>query len=92
VRFWYVCEDGGVQAWDSGVLPQPTTLDQGRYRELLLRAVSTLLQPFGISEKRLRQEIAAACPARPLSLWKLPDAGLAARPDSAVRPPAPPPH
>jgi len=92
VRFWYVCEDGGVQAWDSGVLPQPTTLDQGRYRELLLRAVSTLLQPFGIGEKRLRREIAAACPARPLSLWKLPDAGLAARPDSAVRPPAPPPH
>ncbi len=73
VRFWYVYEENGVQAWDSGRLPQPGELDTRRYRELLYRAVATILQPFGISEKRLRQEIAAGFPFRPLSLWNLSD-------------------
>ncbi|PWH14514.1 MAG: hypothetical protein DDG59_13055 [Anaerolineae bacterium] len=70
VRFWYVCEKSGVRAWDLGALPHPTELDYRRYRELLLRAVSTLLQPFGMDEKRLRQAMAAAFPVEAIPLWK----------------------
>ncbi len=70
VRFWYVHAKSGVRPWDLGNLPPLTELDLGRYRELLLRAVSTLLQPFGISERRLRQEIAAGFSIQPLSLWR----------------------
>ncbi len=69
VRFWYVCDPSGVRAWDSANPPQPSEFDVRQYAELLMRAVSTILQPFGISEKRLRQEIAAGCSVQPLSLW-----------------------
>lgn len=86
VRFWYVGEQSGVLAWDAGKPPQPAMLDQRRYRQLLLRAVGTLLQPLGIDEKHLRQEIADGLPVRSLSLWQPPDLGVTARLAADVQP------
>lgn len=71
VRFWYVGDKSGVCAWDSGAIPSLSRLDLRRYRELLLRAVAALLQPFGVSEMRLRQEMADGFPVQPLSLPSL---------------------
>ncbi|MCX8060977.1 MAG: hypothetical protein N3D16_00180 [Anaerolineales bacterium] len=66
VRFWYVADQCGVRAWDLGKVALPSELDIRRYRELLLRAIATLLQPFGMSETRLRQEISSGFSAQPL--------------------------
>jgi DNA polymerase-2 len=78
VRFWYVYGKSGVRAWDSGNPPPPSELDKERYGELLLRALSSILQPFGVGEERLRQELTSGCSARSLSLWKIGVQNLAA--------------
>jgi DNA polymerase elongation subunit (family B) len=59
VRFLHTLGEPGVHAWD---LPQPPDLrsiDQGRYRELLLRAAATILQPFGVQEEDLKTRVIA---------------------------------
>jgi DNA polymerase-2 len=55
VRFLYLIGKGSVHAWDLPHLPNPARIDRDRYAKLLLRAASTILQPFGIDEARLRK-------------------------------------
>ena len=54
VRFLYTRGEPGVHAWDLPVPPDPASVDTARYAELLLRAASTLLGPFGVNEETLR--------------------------------------
>ncbi len=59
VRFVYTLGEPGVHAWD---LPEPVdvrSIDQERYRVLLLRAASTILQPFGLQEDDLKTRVFA---------------------------------
>jgi len=50
IRFLYTLGEPGVYAWDSSEPFQPEMLDLARYRTLLLRAVHTVLGPFGVDE------------------------------------------
>lgn len=67
VRFLYTRGAPGVRAWDLAEQVNPKTVDVHYYRELLLRAALSVLQPFGMTETLLRQRIsgcsqtAAAC-------------------------------
>ena len=67
VRFLYTIGSPGVHAWDLPERPDPASLDIDRYIILLIRAASTVFQPFGVSEKILRN-------------WLLSNAGYAAPP------------
>jgi DNA polymerase elongation subunit (family B) len=51
VRFVYTRGEPGVHAWDLPGPLDPRTLDTARYVELLLRAVHTVLTPFGFSRQ-----------------------------------------
>jgi DNA polymerase-2 len=53
IRFVYTRGKPGVAAWDLVGLPSREQLDIERYRTLALRAVYTVLQPFGITEETL---------------------------------------
>jgi DNA polymerase II len=53
VRFLYTRGEPGVHAWDLPGSPITATLDVPRYRELLLRAAHSILQPLGMDEIRL---------------------------------------
>jgi DNA polymerase-2 len=53
IRFIYTLGEPGVYAWNTPEPPAPETLDLDRYRTLLLRAVHTVLQPFGVDEAML---------------------------------------
>jgi DNA polymerase-2 len=53
IRFLYTLGKPGVYAWDSSEPFQPEMLDLERYRTLLLRAVHTVLGPFGVDESVL---------------------------------------
>jgi DNA polymerase-2 len=57
VRFIYTLGDPGVHAWDAAEPPVPASVDVRRYTTLLVRAASTVLQPFGISETALRNRL-----------------------------------
>jgi DNA polymerase-2 len=48
VRFMYTLGDPGVRAWDLPETFNPATIDRQYYRKLLLRAASSVLQPFEI--------------------------------------------
>jgi DNA polymerase-2 len=53
VRFVYTLGRPGARAWD---LPQPlnpASLDLPRYKKLLIRAASAVLQPLGVDEAQL---------------------------------------
>lgn len=52
-RFLYIRGGAGVHAWDLPRRPLPAEVDVARYRILLLRAASAVLQPFGVSEAEL---------------------------------------
>jgi DNA polymerase-2 len=52
-RFLYIRGGTGVHAWDLPRRPLPAEVDVARYRILLLRAASAVLQPFGICEAEL---------------------------------------
>lgn len=67
IRFVYTRGDPGVHAWDLPLPPDPASLDVPRYAELLLRAASSVLSPFGVEEDVLR-------------LWLFSNAGYAAPP------------
>ena len=53
VRLLFTRGDPGVYAWDLPAPPDPAALDMDYYQELLLRAASNLLQPFGLDEESL---------------------------------------
>jgi DNA polymerase-2 len=57
VRFVYTLGHPRVRAWDLPSLPDARSLDTHRYVELLLRAVETVLTPFGFSRKELDEWI-----------------------------------
>jgi len=67
VRFVYTRGKPGVYAWDLPTPPEPAILDIERYTTLLLRASSTVFQPFGVDEESLRD-------------WVIANAGYAAPP------------
>jgi DNA polymerase II len=67
VRFLYTRGEPGVHAWDLPISPDPASIDTARYAELLQRAASTLLGPFGVNEQTLR-------------LWLFSNAGYCAPP------------
>jgi len=51
VRLIYTLGKPGAHAWDLPNSPDPRTVNVARYRELLLRAVHTLLEPLGMSRE-----------------------------------------
>ncbi len=53
VRFLYLRGEPGVQAWDLPEAPPQAALDFARYRTLLLRAASNVVQPLGLDEATL---------------------------------------
>lgn len=54
VRFLFVESESGVYNWDQPIEEYPPEpIDRPKYRELLARAVSSVLWPFGISAKDL---------------------------------------
>ncbi|UCD98767.1 MAG: hypothetical protein JSV42_17760 [Chloroflexota bacterium] len=55
VRFLYTRGEPGVYAWNLPEPPDPSSVDVERYSELLLRAATTLLEPFGVSKQLLYQ-------------------------------------
>jgi DNA polymerase elongation subunit (family B) len=55
VRFLYTRGEPGVYAWNLPQPPDPASVDVERYSELLLRAATTLLEPFGVSRPLLSQ-------------------------------------
>ena len=59
VRFIYTMGEPGVHAWDLPQTPDIRTVDQERYRVLLLRAAATILQPFGLQEEDLKTRVFA---------------------------------
>jgi DNA polymerase II len=59
VRFVYTLGEPGVHAWDLPQLPELHSIDQERYRVLLFRAASTILQPFGVQEQDLKTQVIA---------------------------------
>jgi len=65
VDFIYTRGKPGVYAWDLPRPPDPRSPDLERYAVLLLRAASTILGPFGLSED-LVQSLAQPQPARQL--------------------------
>jgi DNA polymerase II len=68
VRFILTRGEPGVFAWDLPDSPDSAAIDTARYIELLLRAASTVLQPFGFDEAGLKNWILnnAAAPSLPL--------------------------
>jgi DNA polymerase-2 len=59
VRFVYTMDKPGVHAWDLPDPPDVRSVDQARYRVLLLRAIATILQPFGLKEEDLKTRVFA---------------------------------
>jgi DNA polymerase II len=71
VRFVYTRGKPGVRAWDLPDPPDPATIDIQRYTTLLLRAVHTVLEPFGIQAEAL-PGLAQRLPVRQLTLYANP--------------------
>lgn len=59
VRFVYTLGEPGVHAWDLPQPPDVRSIDQERYRILLLRAAAAVLQPFGLKEEDLKTRVFA---------------------------------
>jgi DNA polymerase-2 len=57
VRFVFILGNTKVHAWDLSTPPDPARLDIERYSTLLLRAAATILQPFGLDEALIRQQV-----------------------------------
>ncbi len=56
VRLLYL-RGGQVRAWDLPQPPNPKTIDHARYKELAIRAASSVFYPLGVSEQNLRERI-----------------------------------
>jgi DNA polymerase-2 len=59
VRFVYTLGEPGVHAWDLPELADVRSIDQERYRVLLIRAAAAILQPFGLQEEDLKTRVFA---------------------------------
>jgi DNA polymerase-2 len=53
VRFLHLRGDPDVHAWNLPEPPDPARLDVNRYRTLLLRAASAVVQPLGVEQEQL---------------------------------------
>ncbi len=53
IRFLYTRGEPGVHAWDLDEAPAFANLDVKRYRTLLARAISAVLEPLGMQEETL---------------------------------------
>lgn len=56
-RMRYLRTRSGVLAWDVPAQPGPQAVDAAYYEELLFRAAYEVLQPLGITESRLREQV-----------------------------------
>ncbi len=57
VHFLYTLGEPGVYAWDLPEPPDSSALNFGYYRELLLRAAVSVLEPFGIGRTKLEERL-----------------------------------
>jgi DNA polymerase-2 len=57
VRFIYTLGEPGVWAWDRPGEPPVDGVDRARYADLLIRAAAAVLQPLGVQEQRLREQL-----------------------------------
>ena len=57
MRFIHTLGEPGVHAWDLPIPPDPRSVDVKRYQTLLMRAASSILQPFGIQEQALSERL-----------------------------------
>jgi DNA polymerase-2 len=71
VRFLYMLGEPGVWAWDLPTIPDRRALDISRYEILLIRAVSGILQPIGITEKNIKEWI-STCAGYSCAPWRIP--------------------
>jgi DNA polymerase-2 len=55
IRFLFTRGEPGVYAWNLPRPPDPDSVDVERYSELLLRAATTMLEPFGVSKQMLSE-------------------------------------
>jgi len=62
VRFLLLRGQPDVHAWDLPELPDPERLDLSRYRELLMRAASSVTQPLGVDQPTLEAWVEGAVP------------------------------
>jgi DNA polymerase-2 len=62
VRFLLLRGQPDVHAWDLPELPDPARLDLSRYRELLMRAASSVTQPLGVDQETLEAWVEGAIP------------------------------
>lgn len=53
VRFLHLRGDPDVHAWNLPEPPDPARLDVNRYRTLLMRAASAVVQPLGVEQEQL---------------------------------------
>ena len=51
IQFLYTRSPMGVHAWDLPQLPATKAIDVAIYSELLIRAITAVLQPFGVTEE-----------------------------------------
>ncbi len=65
VRFVHTLGKPGVHAWDLDTPVERSRLDLDRYARLLLRAVGTVLQPFGVRPEALRRWLFYSSGERP---------------------------
>ena len=68
VRFLWARGLPGVHAWDLPIPPDPEKVDRVRYRTMLLRAASTVLQPLGMQRETLYQ---CCCGVVEQNLWQM---------------------
>lgn len=64
VRFLLLRGQPDVHAWDLPELPDPARLDLSRYRELLMRAASSVTQPLGLDQPGLEAWVEGAIPVK----------------------------
>jgi len=57
VRFLYTRGKPGVHAWDLPHPPERAALDLDHYKELLLRAAESVLEPFGYDRNKLEERL-----------------------------------
>jgi DNA polymerase-2 len=68
VRFVYIASTQGVCPWELFIPPNPTKLDQEKYVELLARAASSVLYPFGVETEGLKRWAHTSTIELPLNL------------------------
>jgi len=64
VRFLLLRGQPDVRAWDLPEPPDPARLDLSRYRALLLRAASAVVQPLGVDQPTLESWVEGAIPVQ----------------------------